>query len=263
MYFDRRGLRCVGCRVSPHVRRHPPATDRDRRVIADARAAHGWFALPGERRTCFRILDHPPADEESPPPGHLRSLSPNWRDAMTMRRCLGLVLGVLSVGVVAPASASALILGDLATTDPGPCTLATSTAWAQQYASSTASYVAPVPGVITSWSTSFGPPGAPVELVVSSAFNAAAHPSAVVLGVDSENLPNPLSADNVSTFTLRHPIAVQPGDLIGLYTQAARTRGACSAGRRATTSSVGPTRRSPAERSMRCFQARVASSTSA
>jgi hypothetical protein len=85
-----------------------------------------------------------------------------------------------------------------------------------QAASSSADYVVPAGGgIITSWSTSFGPSGAPVELVVSSPFPSGP-PTAVVRGVDYETLANPLPANNINTFTLARPIAVQSGDLIGL-----------------------------------------------
>jgi hypothetical protein len=136
---------------------------------------------------------------------------------MRTQRLLGLVLAVLSVGAGIPASASALTLGDLPTTDPGVCGLSSGSAWVIQGASGTATYVVPAGGgVITSWSTSFGPPGAPVELVVSSPFPSSPPPATVVRGVDYETLPSPLPASNISTFALARPIAVQGGDLIGL-----------------------------------------------
>jgi Domain of unknown function DUF11/PASTA domain len=142
---------------------------------------------------------------------------------MRVRRFIGLAAGMVLVGVSAPASAWGLTLGDLATTDPGACTAGTTTAWIVQATSGTATYVVPAGGgVITSWSTSFGPAGAPVGLVATSSFSGM---SAVVRGVDSETLPTPIPASNVSTFTLAHPITVQAGDLIGLnYTGGSNTR---------------------------------------
>jgi hypothetical protein len=136
-----------------------------------------------------------------------------------------LAIATLFTGGLVPPSASGLTLGDLATVDPGACALGT-TGWLIEQASTTAQYVVPTGGgVITSWSTSFGPPSAPVELVVSSPFNSASPQTAVVRGIDYESLPNPISADSVSTFTLAHPIAVQSGDLIGLeYTSGSSTR---------------------------------------
>jgi hypothetical protein len=136
---------------------------------------------------------------------------------MRKRRLLGLVLAVLSVGAGVPAGASALTLGDLPIADPGPCALGSSSAWIEQVASGTATYVVPSGGgIITSWSTSFGPAAAPVELVVSSPFPSSAPFTAVVRGVDYETLTNPLPTSSVSTFSLARPITVQAGDLIGL-----------------------------------------------
>jgi hypothetical protein len=144
---------------------------------------------------------------------------------MRRRRFAGLAIAMLFSGSLVTSSASGLTVGDVATTDPGPCSLGNTTAWFQQVASVTAQYVVPSAGIITSWSTSFGPAGAPVELVASSAFSSASPPSAVVRGVDAETLPNPIPAGNVSTFTLAHPIGVQSGDLIGLhYTGGSSTR---------------------------------------
>jgi Domain of unknown function DUF11/PASTA domain len=146
-------------------------------------------------------------------------------EVVQLRYYLSLAVSVLLVALGAPASAGALTLGDLATVDPGPCSISTS-AWVEQTASMTATYVVPAPGgVITSWSTSFGPPGAPVELVVSSPFNSASTPTSDVRGIDAETLPSPLPASNVSTFTLTHPTGVQAGDVFGLfYTNGANTR---------------------------------------
>jgi hypothetical protein len=145
------------------------------------------------------------------------------------RRFAGIATVMLFTGALAAPSASGVTLGDLATVDPGVCGLG-ATGWLSQQASTTAQYVVPTGGgVITSWSTSFGPPGAPVELVASSPFSSATPQTAVVRGVDHESLPNPIASDNVSTFTLAHPIAVQSGDLIGLeYTIGSATR--CSFG---------------------------------
>ena len=164
---------------------------------------------------------------------------------MSMRRFAGLVVGTLLVGTAAPASAWGVTLGDLATTDPGPCLATTTTAWFVQASSGTAQYVVPAGGgVITSWSTSFGPAGAPVGLIATSPFTGG---MAVVRGVDSETLPNPLPADNISTFTPAQPIAVQAGDLIGLnYTREARTPAARSPGPQVTVSSPGSARLYPA-----------------
>ncbi len=133
-----------------------------------------------------------------------------------MRRLSGLLTAMLLVGAYAPASAWGLTLGDLATTAPTTCSYSSSI-WLMQYASTTAQYAVPSGGgVITSWSTSFGQAGEPAELVVSSAFDPTAF-TATVRGVDSEILPSPIPAGNVSTFALAHPIAVQAGDIIGLY----------------------------------------------
>jgi Domain of unknown function DUF11/PASTA domain len=133
-----------------------------------------------------------------------------------VRRLYGLLIATLLVGAYAPASAWGLTLGDLATTTPTTCSYSSSI-WLMQYASTTAQYAVPAGGgVITSWNTSFGQAGEPVELVVSSAFDTTVF-TATVRGVDSEILPSPIPAGNVSTFTLAHPLAVQAGDTIGLY----------------------------------------------
>jgi hypothetical protein len=135
---------------------------------------------------------------------------------MTFPRLPRLVCALLVIGALVPSSTSALTLGDLPSTDPGSCGISSSL-WLMQVASTTATYVVPAGGgIITGWSTSFGPAGAPVELVVSSPFATSAPFTAVVRGVDYETLPNPLPASNVDTFTLARPIAVRAGDLIGL-----------------------------------------------
>lgn len=134
---------------------------------------------------------------------------------------IGLVVSGL-FGVIA-CSASALTLGSLASSDPGPCTLGASTAWILQTGTASIPYSVPAGGgMITEWSTSFGPAGAPVELVVTGPQSAGNYP---VVGFDAETLPNPIPAGNVSSFTLANPIAVQAGDLIGLfYTGSSNTR---------------------------------------
>jgi hypothetical protein len=127
----------------------------------------------------------------------------------------GWLLSAAVVGVLAPAGAGAVTLGSLPASDPGACTLGSTSAFLLQTATASIPYAVPAGGgVITSWSTSFGPPGANVELVVSGPLNAGSFP---VVGFDSETLPSPIPAGNVSTFMLSSPIAVQAGDLIGLF----------------------------------------------
>jgi hypothetical protein len=131
------------------------------------------------------------------------------------------VLVGLAVGC--PAAASAVTLGDLALpADPGPCTLGTTSAWLVQTnsTSSPAPYTVPAGGgVITSWSTSWGPSGAPVEFIVAQGGTLR------VVAVDTETLPTPIPASNVSTFNLNPPVVVAAGDQLGLfYTGGSNTR---------------------------------------
>lgn len=132
---------------------------------------------------------------------------------MRFRKLFGVAAAVLGVSVGVPASASALTLGDLATADPGACSFNTTGGWILQTASTTAPYVVPAGGgVITSWSTSFGAAGSPVDLLVGRPGGG----GFAALALDPETLPTPIPASHISTFTLAHPVAVEAGDLIGL-----------------------------------------------
>jgi hypothetical protein len=78
-------------------------------------------------------------------------------------------------------------------------------------------YTVPAAGQLTHWqiNTVSATAGAPVTLVV---LRAAAAGSYTVVGVDSQTLPNPLPAGGIAAFTVASPIAVQSGDILGLYT---------------------------------------------
>ncbi len=69
-------------------------------------------------------------------------------------------------------------------------------------------------GLITSWETSFGSPGAPVSLVMLRPTSTAG--SYTVVGSDSESLPTPIAANHISAFAVSTPIAVQGGDVLGI-----------------------------------------------
>jgi hypothetical protein len=128
---------------------------------------------------------------------------------------LGAVFAATLIAV--PATASAVTFGSLATSDPGACLAGAQGAFFIQSATATTSPSYTIPpggGLITSWSTSFGPAGAPVELLVTDPVSGM---STTVVGVDSETLPSPIAPSNVSTFTVAHPIQVQGGDRLGLY----------------------------------------------
>jgi Domain of unknown function DUF11/PASTA domain len=145
---------------------------------------------------------------------------------MRFRRSLGLVGVIGAAAIAAPAGASAVTLGSVATSDPGACLAGMSSAFFAQTgtAPTSPSYVVPAGGgLITGWSTSFGPAGAPVELLIT-------HPPSgmnfTVVGVDPETFP---SSGSVADFTLSHPITVQAGDILGLfYTGNSNTRCAFS-----------------------------------
>ena len=133
------------------------------------------------------------------------------------------VLGAVCLG--APAGASAITLGAVSSTDPGACQTGPNTAFFVQSttAQTSPSYVVPAGGgLITSWSTSYGPPGAPVELLVTEPANGNTYQ---VVASDQENIPSPAPDSNVSTFQLAHPILVSAGDLLGLvYTGGSNSR---------------------------------------
>lgn len=126
---------------------------------------------------------------------------------------IGLVVsGLLAVTA---SSASALTLGSLASSEPSPCLAGASNAFFTQTATATIPYTVPAGGgLISSWSTSFGPAGAPVELLVTGPPSGVNFP---VVGFDAETLPTPIPGGNVSTFTPPTPIPVQAGDQLGLY----------------------------------------------
>jgi hypothetical protein len=76
-------------------------------------------------------------------------------------------------------------------------------------------------GRITSWSvnTTGATAGTPVELLVLRPSGG----SFVVLGTDARNLPTPLPASGVATFSLASPVSVTAGDTIGHYTPSGNT----------------------------------------
>jgi hypothetical protein len=159
---------------------------------------------------------------------------------MRLRKLCGLGAAVLGLALAVPTVASAITLGTLATADPGPCSLGATSAWILQTNSTTALYTVPAGGgLITSWSTSFGPSGAPVEFIVAEAGTLR------VVGVDQETLPSPIPPGNVSTFNLSHPIVAVAGDQLGLfYSGSSNTR--CFQMSPAATDSVAAGTNTPA-----------------
>jgi hypothetical protein len=139
---------------------------------------------------------------------------------MRLRNLVGAGAVVVGILVGVPAAASAITVGRLASAASSGC--GSTTAWLIQSGSTTANYTIPSGGgLITSWSTSFGPSGAPVELLVSGPQSGGAFP---VVGTDSEVLPTPIPASNISTFNVNPPIVAQANDLLGLvYTGGSNT----------------------------------------
>jgi hypothetical protein len=81
--------------------------------------------------------------------------------------------------------------------------------------------VPPGGGEVTSWqiNTTGATAGAPVTLVIL-------RPSGVnflVVGLDSETLPNPLPAGGIASFTVATPIPVQASDFLALYSPSGAT----------------------------------------
>lgn len=129
-----------------------------------------------------------------------------------------LLLGTIGAFMMlAPASATAVTVGRLPSSDPGTCTITTSASFLTQVSAASGSAVVPDGGgVITSWSTAYQPGGTPLALVVFSPFAVGGGgDQATVLGVDAETAPG----TTVATFRLARPIAVQAGDLIGLVVE--------------------------------------------
>ncbi len=125
-------------------------------------------------------------------------------------------MALLVIAALAPASASAVTIGSLASSDPGTkCESIPQSLFIVQTAAEAASYTVPAGGgIITSWSTSFGEAGAPLSLIV---VHTTSNPTQLsMVGSDSETLPTPIAADHISTFTPASPILTEPGDIIGL-----------------------------------------------
>jgi Domain of unknown function DUF11 len=137
---------------------------------------------------------------------------------MRVPRLSAIAVGVAAFFVLAPTAASAITLGSVATSSPGPCVIGPISAFLVQTGTESIPYSVPAGGgVITSWSMSFGPAGAPVTLLVTGPGSSGSLPAFTIAGFDAETVPSPVPAGNVATFTLGHPMFVQAGDLIGLY----------------------------------------------
>jgi len=131
-------------------------------------------------------------------------------------RSIAAFAAVVVVTLTVATSADAVTIGEVAASDPGAkCGSIKEALFIVQTASTGASYAVPSGGgVITSWSTSFGSPGAQIALVV---LRPGANPNVFTLvGADAEALPSPIPATHVSTFPLATPIVVQAGDLLGV-----------------------------------------------
>jgi hypothetical protein len=107
------------------------------------------------------------------------------------------------------------------TTQPGGSSIGgcTGAAVAQPASDPSTPYTMPQAGTITHWEfgTASATAGSPVTLVVLRPSGAASY---TVVGVDSQTLPNPLPAGGIASFTVASPIAVQGGDILGLYSTA-------------------------------------------
>jgi Domain of unknown function DUF11 len=128
----------------------------------------------------------------------------------------GALAVLLAIAASAPASASTVTIGSLASSDPGTkCESIPQSLFIVQTAAEAGSYTVPAGGgIITSWSTSFGEAGAPLSLIV---VHTTSNPTQLsMVGSDSETLPTPIAADHISTFTPASPILTEPGDIIGL-----------------------------------------------
>jgi Domain of unknown function DUF11/PASTA domain len=129
----------------------------------------------------------------------------------------GLLPATLAVlAVSSPPTAGAVTIGAVTSTPiENLCEVATEPVVFIQAGSAGQAYVVPTGGgLITSWQTSFGSSGAPLEMVI-------ARPTQTVglytiVGSDKETLPAPIPANNVSTFLLSTPLAVHAGDLLGI-----------------------------------------------
>ena len=142
-------------------------------------------------------------------------------------RAAGVLLGALGlvVAMLLPASAGAVSVGSVATVDPGlGCNGLGANAFLVQASSSGPSYaVPPGGGLITSWETTFGSPGAPITMILLRPSGPASY---TVVGSDAEKLPSPIAANHVSSFGLSPAIPVAPGDLLGIQVPAA-SQSAC------------------------------------
>ncbi len=134
-----------------------------------------------------------------------------------MSRVRAVVLGVLAIGAfaVAPSAASALTLGAVPFPAPSGARECLSSAGLVQQASTSLFTVPAGGGSITSWSTEAvpGSQGQPLTLLVLRANGGTYN----VVGVDSEILPTPVPVSGVASFDIAAPIAVNAGDLLGLY----------------------------------------------
>jgi hypothetical protein len=136
-----------------------------------------------------------------------------------VRRTRIAVVGLVVGGLLAmTASASALTLGT--TTFPvgavGTACTSSGAFYVQSATDSAYDYSVPSGGgQIDSWSTNTqeATAGAPLSLVVLRP-NGAEY---TVVGFDSETLPSPLPPSGIATFNIASPIAVNGGDLLGLY----------------------------------------------
>jgi Domain of unknown function DUF11 len=137
-----------------------------------------------------------------------------------MHRSLYTLLGLgVTLALALPAAAAAdITLGSVAQpagSSPGSC--GAGTMGAQETSDpSTPDTVPPPGGQITEWETNTtGDTANGALTLVVLRPNEGAY---TVVGIDPEVLPTPLPTDGIATFTPLTPLAVQGGDVLGLYT---------------------------------------------
>jgi hypothetical protein len=135
-----------------------------------------------------------------------------------MHRKLYPLLGLgAALALAVPATASADTTLGTTTQPTGSTTEGCTGALGAQIGSDAGTpYAVPAPGKITQWQTNTNTDtaGAPLSLLVLRPIGGSSY---TVVGVDSESVPNPLPAGGVATFTILTPLAVDPGDVLGLY----------------------------------------------
>ncbi len=127
---------------------------------------------------------------------------------------------VVSAAVAFAGQARANPLGEIvqpAASTPQPCFF--SDVIVQATNDPMSPYTVPGPGVLTAWQVNptGSTAGSPITLVVQRPVTFTAH---TIVGTDPETLPTPLSTSQIVNFPIAHPITVNVGDTLGLWTGA-------------------------------------------